>query len=232
MSNLKIENWVTAYWRRKLAWAHRITAHDPESLAKKVTEWRPEWDLSQQTVRAQSRPRMRWDDEIQRFLREVLADPCAHWMNIAGDSSKWSVLSQQFLNQKQESFTNSARQPVKCLYSILFSRSTLEAPRPHTFIRDHIHLSADTLCAPISLLSSSLSSFSFERQRYAGAKAPPRAPSQIGCRCCAGSVSVSVNTFKGICTLSKGLIHLDASQSPQDSRTWSLQMGHLLKGPI
>ena len=88
--------------------ALRIATSPSERWLKKAAEWNPDLSSRYRTNRAIGRPRKRWDDDINDFLKQVLEEkeneePIArriqtnnNWINIAKDWRKWTLLEGKY----------------------------------------------------------------------------------------------------------------------------------------
>ena len=75
-------------------------------MAEKVADWNPELSTRYRTNRAIGRPRKRWEDDINEFLKqefEDTKDPVESnnqtnktWINIAKDRRKWALLEEAY----------------------------------------------------------------------------------------------------------------------------------------
>ena len=79
-----------------------------ERWLKKAAEWNPDLSSRQRTNRAIGKPRKRWEDEINDFLKQVLEEkeneePIErriqtnnNWIKIAKDRRKWALLEGKY----------------------------------------------------------------------------------------------------------------------------------------
>ena len=70
MENEKIRCWMT---QRKMKWrlAMRIATSPNERWLIKAAEWNPELSSTYRTNRSFGRPRKRWEDDINEFLKQI-----------------------------------------------------------------------------------------------------------------------------------------------------------------
>ena len=104
----KMERAKIRCWNRtqKMKWilALRIaTSPSGRWLKKKAAEWNPDLSSRYRTNRAIGRPRKRWEDDINDFLKQVLEEkeneePIErriqnnnNWINIAKDWRRWAL---------------------------------------------------------------------------------------------------------------------------------------------
>ena len=86
--------------------ALRIATSPSERWLKKAAECNPELSSIYRTNRAIGRPRKRWEDDINEFLKQVLEDnenPIESsnqtnktWINIAKDRRRWALLEETY----------------------------------------------------------------------------------------------------------------------------------------
>ena len=89
---------------QKMKWklALRIATSPSDRWLRKAADWNPELSTRYWTNRAIGRPRKRWEDDINEFLKqefEDTRDPIESnnqtnktWINIAKDRGKWTLL--------------------------------------------------------------------------------------------------------------------------------------------
>ena len=77
-------------------------------VKKKAAEWNPELSSRYRTNRAIGRPRKRWEDDINEFLKQILEEkekdePIErkiqnnnNWINTAKDWKKWARLEEKY----------------------------------------------------------------------------------------------------------------------------------------
>ena len=71
MGNVKIRCWNKTHKRMKWRLALRIATSPSERWLMKAAEWKPELSSKYRTNRAIGRPRKRWEDDINGFLKQV-----------------------------------------------------------------------------------------------------------------------------------------------------------------
>ena len=96
---------------QKMKWklALRIATSPSERWLIKAAEWNPELSSRYRTNRAIGRPRKRWEDDINEFLKQVIGenenpiDPIERsnqtnktWINIAKDRRRWALLEETY----------------------------------------------------------------------------------------------------------------------------------------
>ena len=84
--------------------ALRIATSPSERWLKKAAEWNPELSSRYRTNRAIGRPRKRWEDDINEFLKQEFEEnenPIESsnqtnktWNNIAKDCRRWALLEE------------------------------------------------------------------------------------------------------------------------------------------
>lgn len=108
MEHARIRCWNKT--NRKMKWklALRIATSPSERWLKKAAEWNPELSSRYRTNRAIGRPKKRWEDDINDFLKQNLeekenGEPLERksqnnniWINIAKDRKEWTRLEEKY----------------------------------------------------------------------------------------------------------------------------------------
>ena len=74
MERVKIRCWNRTHTKMKWKLALRIATSPSERWLKKAAEWSPDLSSRYKTNRAIRRPRKRWEDDINDFLKHVLEE--------------------------------------------------------------------------------------------------------------------------------------------------------------
>ena len=69
MDDAKFRCWIKTHKRMKWRMALRIATSPNERWLMKAAEWNPEFSSKYRTNRAIGRPRKRWEDDIDEFLK-------------------------------------------------------------------------------------------------------------------------------------------------------------------
>ena len=102
--------------KRRLAL--RIATSPSERWLMKAAEWNPELSSQYRTNRASGRPRKRWEDDINEFLKLVENETenfeCSSqinktWINTAKDRERWTLLEEKYTRTSEERHENNAR---------------------------------------------------------------------------------------------------------------------------
>ena len=108
MERAKIRCWNRTHKKMKWKLALRIATSPCERWLKKAAEWNPDLSSRYKTNRAIGRPRKRWEDDINDFLKQVLQekeneDPIErriqtnnNWINIPKDWRRWALLEGKY----------------------------------------------------------------------------------------------------------------------------------------
>ena len=100
----KMERAEICCWNR----THKQMKWPCERWLKKAAEWNPDLSSRHKTNRAIGRPRKRWEDDINDFLKQVLEEkeneePIErriqtnnNWNNIAKDWRRWALLEGKY----------------------------------------------------------------------------------------------------------------------------------------
>ena len=119
MDNAKIRCWNKTH--KQMIWrlALRIAASPSERWLMKASEWNPKLSSKYRTNRAIGRPRKRWEDDINEFLklvedeRENFIESSTQinktWINTAKDRGRWTLLEDKYTMTSEERHDNNAR---------------------------------------------------------------------------------------------------------------------------
>ena len=101
-------------WRLAL----RIATSPSERWLMKVSDWNPELSSKYRTNRAIVRPRKRWEDDINEFLKlveddtenftESISQISKTWNNTAKDRGRWTLLEEKYTMTSQQPHENNA----------------------------------------------------------------------------------------------------------------------------
>ena len=86
----------------------------------KAAEWNPELSSKYRTNRAIGRPKRRWEDDINEFLKIVEEETenfiessssqiNKTWINTARDRGRWTLLEEKYTMTSEERHENNAR---------------------------------------------------------------------------------------------------------------------------
>ena len=111
MEHAKIRCWNKTHRKMKWKLALRIATSPSERWLKKAAEWNPELSSRYRTNRTIGRPRKRWEDDINDFLKQNLdekenEEPIERksqnnniWINTAKDRKEWARLEEKIHNE-------------------------------------------------------------------------------------------------------------------------------------
>ena len=120
MENEKIRCWKMT--QRKMKWrlAMRIATSPSERWLTKAAEWNPELSSKYRTNRSIGRPRKRWEDDINEFLKQVeeetenLTESSNQinktWINTAKDRGRWTLLEENYTTKSEGRHENNTRE--------------------------------------------------------------------------------------------------------------------------
>ena len=103
-----IRCWIKTHRKMKWKLALRIATSPSERWIKKAAEWNPELSSRYRTNKAIGRPKKRWEDDINDFLKQNLEEkeneePLERksqnnniWINIAKDRKEWTRLEEKY----------------------------------------------------------------------------------------------------------------------------------------
>ena len=119
MGNEKIRCWNKTHKKMKWRLAMRIATSPSERWLIKAAEWNPEFSSQYRTNRAIGRPRKRWEDDINEFLKQVedetenLTESSnqinKHWINTAKDRGRWALLEENYTITSEGRHENNTR---------------------------------------------------------------------------------------------------------------------------
>ena len=108
MEHAKIRCWNKTHRKMKWKLALRIATSPSERWIKKAAEWNPELSSRYWTNRTIGRPKKRWEDDINDFLKQnhderKTEEPLERknqnnstWINIASDRKEWTRLEEKY----------------------------------------------------------------------------------------------------------------------------------------
>ena len=111
MDHAKIRCWNKTHKKMKWKLALRIATSPSERWVKKAAEWNPEMSSKYRTSRTIGRPKKRWEDDINDFLkqnhdetkieetRERRIQNNNRWISIAIDRKEWTRLEEKYISQ-------------------------------------------------------------------------------------------------------------------------------------
>ena len=102
----------------------RIATSQKERWWIKAAEWNPELSSKYRTNRSIGRPRKRWEDDINEFLKQIedesenLTESSNHinknWINTAKDRGRWTLLEENYTkNSVTRTRRNSHNRPAR-----------------------------------------------------------------------------------------------------------------------
>ena len=115
---------------QKMKWrlALRIATSPSERWLMKAVEWNLELSSKYRTNRAIGRPRQRWEDDVNEFLKfvedetenftESSSQINKTWINTAKDSGRWTLLNEKYTMTSQERQDNNARMRMRKIIKV------------------------------------------------------------------------------------------------------------------
>ena len=108
MDQNKIRCWNKTHKKMKWKLALRIATSPSERWVKKAAEWNPETSSKYMTSRPIGRPKKRWEDDINVFLKQIYdetkmeetRDNKISWISAAKDRKVWTRLEEKYTSQK------------------------------------------------------------------------------------------------------------------------------------
>ena len=132
MENEKIRCWKMT--QRKMKWrlAMRIATSPNERWLIKAAEWNPKLSSKYRTNRSIGRPRKRWEDDINNFLKQIEDESenltessnliSKNWKNTAKDRGRWTLLEGNYkTNSGTRTRRNSHNRPARYVNGVKLS---------------------------------------------------------------------------------------------------------------
>ena len=115
--NEKIRCWNMTPRKMKWRLAMRIALSPSERWLIKAAEWNPELSSKYKTNRSIGRPRKRWEDDINEFLKqnedetknltESSNQINKNWINTVKDRGRWTLLEENYTTNSERHENNS-----------------------------------------------------------------------------------------------------------------------------
>ena len=112
VESAKIRCWTKIHKKMKWKLALRIATSTSDRWLRTAAEWNPELSTRYRINRAIGRPRKRWEDDINEFLKHEFEDinnPIESnsqtnktWISIAKDRESWALLEETYTMTIQE----------------------------------------------------------------------------------------------------------------------------------
>ena len=119
MGKEKIRCWNKTHNKMKWRLALRIATSPSERWLIKAAEWNPELSSKYRTNRAIGRPRKRWEEDINEFLKQVVEEKenltessnqtNKTWINTAKDRGRWALVEENYTMTSEERHENNTR---------------------------------------------------------------------------------------------------------------------------
>ena len=91
------EEWLDTWRSRKWKWACKLMTHDTAKWSADCTLWQPYVHSKHLCRRARARPKKRWAQDIEDFLKKELPDEKQGWKSLARDETAWKTLTSRFV---------------------------------------------------------------------------------------------------------------------------------------
>ena len=98
LDKANVEEWTTLRRRRLWRWAGHVARRTDHRWSTTVLNWTPQGGAKQQQTgrgRAQSRPKRRWEDELDEFWEKKGASQ-GFWRVFAGNREEWAACKDEF----------------------------------------------------------------------------------------------------------------------------------------
>ena len=101
--------WIETQRRMKWGLAMRIASHPETTRTKKAATWNPGLCIAAEACRAVGRPKKRWEDDINHFLKPEETDETKGndlrnndtWIWAAKDQKTWRHMEKDYVERKQ-----------------------------------------------------------------------------------------------------------------------------------
>ena len=101
LKKLNMDSWVVQVRQKQWRLAQRIASQDPLRWSRLAASWDPVlfFDGPRSTAhRPSARPKKRWSDDINKFLRNSVAHDL-DWLEVAADAKYWATLEIKFVSE-------------------------------------------------------------------------------------------------------------------------------------
>ena len=107
--------------KKKMKWrlSMRIATSRNERWLLEAAEWNQELSSKYRTNRSIGRPRKRWEDDINEFLKQIVDETenltestnqiNKHWINTAKDRGRWTLLEENCTTNSEGRHENKTR---------------------------------------------------------------------------------------------------------------------------
>ena len=96
--NAGILEWSVACRRRKWKWAQGLLTTGNSKWSSVATSWKPTLHSSVPANRSRSRPKKRWTDDIELFIKKKFPEERRPWQELAKDLQWWRKSSEMYEN--------------------------------------------------------------------------------------------------------------------------------------
>ena len=92
------KEWLATWRTRQWAWAGKLFTKDETKWSAIATRWQPLLHTRSQKGRQQGRPRKRWDQDIENYLKSKYPDKDDDWKVQANYEKQWQEDSDHFVS--------------------------------------------------------------------------------------------------------------------------------------
>ena len=101
-----LQQWAEKWRTRKWRWAQKLFTEADGKWSRVATVWNPFLHSSYPRGRKQARPKKRWEEDIQAFIRKDAPEERRHWHELAKDVKWWSDMEKYFAQERKSSEGN------------------------------------------------------------------------------------------------------------------------------
>ena len=110
MKNANFRCWIKTHKRMKWRLALRIASLPGERWIVKAAEWNPELSTKYESCKAIGRPKRRWEDEVDEFLKPEETETTTGndmkynntWIRVANNRERWTTLECEYAKTEEE----------------------------------------------------------------------------------------------------------------------------------
>ena len=89
------EEWLDKWRRKQWRWAAKLLNQQSHKWASKTLLWDPVIHTHRQAERARKRPKKRWSDDFDGFLKDNGVQTC--WKSAAKNMAAWQDMEDSFI---------------------------------------------------------------------------------------------------------------------------------------
>ena len=91
-----LSQWTMQWRTRKWRWAQKLLADTNNKWSRVATSWDPLLHSNYPRARRQARPKKRWEEDFEDFLRKAFPEEDRQWRELAKDRQWWLSKEEAF----------------------------------------------------------------------------------------------------------------------------------------